>query len=70
MLENLLLFCCLILAARFADAPQDRVLVGASVFFWARLAYFPIYVAGVPYLRTLVWVVSVVGLGIIGVAAL
>jgi uncharacterized MAPEG superfamily protein len=70
MLENLLFFCCLILAARLANAPQDRVVLGARIFFCARVAYFPIYLARVTHLRTLVWSVSVVGMGIIGVAAL
>ena len=32
--------------------------LGAQVYFWARLAYLPIYAAGIPYLRSLVWVVS------------
>ena len=36
--------------------------VGASLYFWARLAYLPIYILGIPYLRTLVWVVSFWGL--------
>ncbi len=70
MLENLVLFGCLIFAARFANAPQDRVLLGARIFLCARIAYVPVYLAGVTHLRTLVWTVSVVGLGIIGVAAL
>jgi uncharacterized MAPEG superfamily protein len=70
MLENLVLFGCLILAARLANAPQDRVVLGARIFFCARVAYFAIYLAGVAHLRTLVWSVGVVGLGMIGVAAL
>ena len=37
MLENLLLFCCLILAARLANAPQERVVLGARIFFCALL---------------------------------
>lgn len=70
MLENLLLFGCLILAARFANARPDIVVLGASIFFVARVLYFPIYLAGIPHLRTLAWITSVVGMGIIGVAAL
>src|SRR4051794_1531701 len=46
MLENLLFFCCLIVAARLANAPQDRVVLGARIFFLARVAYVPIYLAG------------------------
>jgi len=30
--------------------------------FWARLVYLPIYLAGIPYLRTAVWAVSLWGI--------
>jgi len=39
--------------------------LGAQLFFWARLAYAPIYVAGPPWLRTGVWGVSIIGLVLI-----
>jgi len=32
------------------------------LYFWARVAYVPLYAAGVPYLRTLVWTISLIGL--------
>jgi uncharacterized MAPEG superfamily protein len=32
------------------------------VYFWARLVYLPVYIVGIPYLRTLVWAVGFVGL--------
>ena len=35
---------------------------GAAIYFWARLAYLPLYLAGIPYLRSLVFLVSCVGL--------
>ena len=38
---------------------------GATVFFWARLVYWPVYVAGIIYLRTLIWFVSLFGLFLI-----
>jgi uncharacterized MAPEG superfamily protein len=36
--------------------------LGAELYFWARVIYLPVYIVGIPYLRTLVWFVSVVGL--------
>jgi len=39
------------------------VMLGAQVAFWARVAYVPIYIAGIKYLRSLVWIVGVVGYG-------
>lgn len=65
MLENMVLFVALIVAAHLASAPQDRIDLGARMFFYARLAYFPIYVAGIRYVRTVVWFIGVLGLGVI-----
>ncbi len=35
---------------------------GAWVWFWARVVYVPVFAAGIPAVRTLVWAVSIVGL--------
>jgi uncharacterized MAPEG superfamily protein len=35
---------------------------GALAYFVARLVYVPLYAAGVPFVRSLVWLVSVVGI--------
>ena len=42
--------------------------LGAQLFFWCRLAHAVVYIAGIPYLRTLAWLVSVVGMVMIAVA--
>ena len=62
MLENLVLFASLVLIAVVSQKTNNATLLGAQLFFWARLAYALIYVAGVPYLRTAAWLVSVIGL--------
>jgi uncharacterized MAPEG superfamily protein len=62
MLENLALFAVLVLVAHIAGKSGPMVLLGAQIFFWARLAYALIYVAGIPWLRTASWAVSVVGM--------
>jgi uncharacterized MAPEG superfamily protein len=67
MLEGLLLFSALLAAVRLGDKPAPAG--AAALFFWARLAYFAVYLAGVRYLRTLVWIASVVALGQIAAAA-
>ena len=48
-------------AARFAGKGAEAAL-GATVFFWARVAYWAIYLAGVAYVRTAVWFVGVAGI--------
>ena len=65
MLENLPLFAALVLVAVAAAKTNDMTLLGAQLFFWGRLAYALVYVAGIPWLRTGVWFVSVVGLVLI-----
>jgi uncharacterized MAPEG superfamily protein len=68
MLEGLLLFTALVAAVRLAGKPAPAG--AAALFFWARVAYFGVYLAGVPYLRTLLWAGSVVALAQIAAAAL
>jgi len=62
MLENLVLFAALVLVASVSGKANGATLLGAEIFLWARLAYAVIYLAGVPWLRTAAWGVSVVGL--------
>jgi uncharacterized MAPEG superfamily protein len=65
MLENLPLFIALILVAQITSRTNAMTLLGAELFFWARLAHAVIYLAGIPWARTLAWAVSVVGLVLI-----
>ena len=65
MLENLPLFAALVLVAAVSNHANAMTAAGAEVFFWARLVYAIVYVAGIPWLRTLVWAVSMVGLVLI-----
>jgi uncharacterized MAPEG superfamily protein len=68
--ENLPLLCAVLLAAHLAEAPAAPLDLGAAIFFWARVAHAVIYLAGVAWLRTAAWGVSLVGLLIIGLAAM
>lgn len=65
MLENVVLFAALVLVAHVAGKTNAMTALGAQLFFWSRLAYAVIYVAGIPWLRTLVWFVSLIGLVLI-----
>jgi uncharacterized MAPEG superfamily protein len=62
MLENLVLFAALVLIAVASGKTNPATLLGAQLFFWGRLAYALVYLAGIPWLRTLLWLVSVVGM--------
>lgn len=65
MLENLAVFAIVVLVAHVAGKANATTALGAALFFWARLAYAVIYVAGVPWLRTATWAVSVAGIVLI-----
>ena len=62
MLENLPLFIGLVLVAHIGGRANAMTLLGAQLFFWARLVYAVVYVVGIPWVRTGVWAVSAVGL--------
>jgi uncharacterized MAPEG superfamily protein len=70
MLESLVLFAALVLIAAATNKTNATTLLGAQLFFWARLAYAFVYLAGIPWLRTVVWTVSVIGLILIFVQLL
>jgi uncharacterized MAPEG superfamily protein len=65
MLENMVLFSALVLVAVVANKTNATTALGALIFFWARLVYAVIYLIGVPWLRTLAWFVSVIGMVLI-----
>ena len=58
-------FAAAVLAAQFAHAPQGRVDTLAAAFVGIRVAYSLAYVAGIPWLRTLLF-----GLGFLMVVLL
>ena len=61
-LENFVLFAAIALVAHASGANSPKVATGAQIFFWARVLYIPVYYAGIAYLRTAIYLVSIVGL--------
>jgi len=61
-------FAAAILAAHAAGRHGWLTVVGAQLYFWARLVYVPLYAAGIPVVRTVAFLVSIVGIGLILVA--
>lgn len=62
LLANLVPFTALVLVAHQTGLTNAETAFGATLFFWSRLAYAVIYIAGIPYLRTIAFVASLVGL--------
>ena len=65
MLESLILFAVLVFVAQLAGIHNATTLLGAQLFFWGRVTHAVVYIAGIPWLRTAAWGVSVVGLVLI-----
>jgi uncharacterized MAPEG superfamily protein len=62
MVENMVLFVPLVFLVIAAGKSNQWTVLGAELFFWGRLAYALIYLAGFPWVRTVAWFVSVVGM--------
>ncbi len=70
MVETMPAFVAVTVAALSVNTPDASVLASmafwAKVFFFARLAHAAVYIAGLPYLRTPVYLVSWAAVLIIG----
>lgn len=55
-------FIGLLLGLAFMGDPSGWGLLGAWIWLIARIVYIPLYLAGIPYIRSLVWLVSLLGL--------
>ena len=58
----------LVVTALTKNSPNSAL--GAQIYFWSRLVYVPVYAAGIPVVRTLIWAASIVGLVMVLTAAL
>src|SRR5215204_4212189 len=67
--ETFPLFVAVILVVQVTDTHDALTEWGARLYFWGRVAYVLLYAAGVPLIRSLVWNVATIGIGLI-VAAL
>jgi uncharacterized MAPEG superfamily protein len=58
----------LVVTSMAKNSPSSAL--GAQIYFWSRVAYVPVYAAGIPVLRTLIWAASIVGLVMVLLATL
>jgi uncharacterized MAPEG superfamily protein len=61
-LETFAFFAAAAIAVVVAQRTNASTALGVQLYFWARVVYLPVYAIGIPYLRTLVWGVSIVGI--------
>ena len=56
--ENLVVFAALVLTLHTVGISNDTTVLACRVYFWTRLAHFLVYGFGVPWLRTITYVVG------------
>jgi uncharacterized MAPEG superfamily protein len=66
--ENLVIFAPLVLVAQALGISTPATALACVLYFWARLAHFVIYAAGIPVLRTLSFVAGFVAQAILVLA--
>jgi uncharacterized MAPEG superfamily protein len=64
-LETFVFFAAAVLMANALGRHTAMSALGAQLFFWARIVYIPVYAFGIPYLRTLVWIAGLAGIGMV-----
>ncbi|MEP7210150.1 MAG: MAPEG family protein [Alphaproteobacteria bacterium] len=62
LFETLPLFVGAVLVAHVGGADAALTVLGAQLYLGSRIVYLPLYAFGVPYLRTLTWLVGLAGI--------
>jgi uncharacterized MAPEG superfamily protein len=62
MLESLVPFAAIVLVANAAAVSNHITVLGAELFLYGRIAYALVYLAGISWVRTVVWTVSLAGM--------
>ncbi len=57
-IENLAPFAGLVVTAHLAGAANQTTAVASIVYFWARVAHYPAYISGLPFVRTATYSVA------------
>jgi uncharacterized MAPEG superfamily protein len=68
--ETFVYFAVAVLVVALLGKSSPASVLGAMLYFWARLIYVPVYALGVPVIRTIVWAASVAGIVMVLSAAL
>ena len=59
--EGLILFAPLVLIASQQGISTSLTVLGAQLFFYSRVAHAVVYLAGLPYIRPIFWLVGIIG---------
>jgi uncharacterized MAPEG superfamily protein len=62
LVENLVPFAALVLVAQVGGMANEATALGATIFFWARVAHAVAYTFAIPWVRTLTFFAGFVGM--------
>ncbi len=62
MLETFPVFAALVLIIQVTESWTSTSALAVQIYFWARVAYIPLYILGIPFLRTIMWLISIIGI--------
>ncbi len=65
LVENLTPFAALVLVAHVGGMANEMTALGATIFFWARVAHAVAYTFAIPWVRTLTFAAGIVGMAMI-----
>ena len=61
LVENLVPFAALVLVAHATGVSNGATVLGAQLFFYARIVQSGVMIAGIPWLRTIAYTVGLIG---------
>jgi uncharacterized MAPEG superfamily protein len=61
-LETFPFFAVAVLMVVALGRTNPHTALGAQLYLWGRVAYVPLYAAGLPWVRTVAWAVSLAGI--------
>jgi len=64
MVENLIPLAALVLVGRELGADPTTMAWGAALFFWGRVVHWIVFIAGIPWVRTVAFALAWLGIAI------
>ncbi|MDJ0612620.1 MAG: MAPEG family protein [Rhizobiaceae bacterium] len=62
MLETFPVFASLVLIIHMTESFSSVSALGVQLYFWGRVVYIPTYIISIPFVRTVVWLISMIGI--------
>lgn len=59
--ENLIHFAVFVLLVHALGLSNEMSALGATIFFYSRLAYWLVYIAGIVWVRSMLWMAAIAG---------